>query len=76
MSLFWGRDSNLWTPNGGRHVPWPDLATGDLIASGRKPWRVIEVRPVPVVDWDEQDRRYPSVRQCAGLQAGGEGGRT
>ena len=58
MSLYWGRDSNLWTPNGGRHVAWADLATGDLIALQRKPWRVIEVRPVPVVDWDEHDRTY------------------
>lgn len=58
MTLFWGRDGNLWQPSGGRRVPWADLAVGDLIASRRKLWRVVEVRPVPVADWDEHDRDY------------------
>lgn len=58
MTLFWGRDGNLWTPQGGRCVPWADLAAGDLIMSHRRPWRVLEVRAVPVIDWDEHDRAY------------------
>lgn len=58
VTLFWGRNGDLWMPKGGRHVPWADLARGDLIASDRKPWRVVEVRPVPVADWDEHDREY------------------
>ena len=58
MSLFWGR-SLSWRPQGGRSCDWKDLQRGDLIAlDDRKVWRVIEVRPVPVVDWDADDREY------------------
>ena len=57
MSLFWGRYCG-WEPQGGHRKPWPDLQRGDLIEADRKAWRVIEVRPVPVADWEEQDREY------------------
>jgi hypothetical protein len=57
VSLFWSR-YNTWEPQGGHHKPWKDLERGDLIEADRKAWRVIEVRPVPVVDWDEHDREY------------------
>jgi hypothetical protein len=40
------------------HVPWRDLAAGDLIALQREPWRVLEVRAVPVADWEDCDQRY------------------
>ena len=57
MSLFWSR-YNTWEPQGGHHKPWKDLERGDLIEADRKAGRVIEVRPVPVIDWDEHDREY------------------
>ena len=57
MSLFWGRYSG-WEPQGGHRKPWKDLERGDLIEADRKAWRVVEVRPVPVADWDESDREY------------------
>lgn len=57
MSLFWSR-YNTWEPQGGHSKPWKDLERGDLIEADRRAWRVIEVRPVPVVDWDEHDRDY------------------
>ena len=57
MSLFWGRYGG-WEPQGGHGKPWKDLEPGDLIEAGRAAWRVVEVRPVPVADWEEQDREY------------------
>lgn len=58
MSVFWGGRGDMWEPEGGEHREWRDLKPGDLLASGRKVWRVREVRPVPVADWDEQDSEY------------------
>jgi hypothetical protein len=58
VSLFWSRGLG-WRPQGGRACDWKDLAPGDLIAlDDRKIWRIVEVRPVPVADWDEDDRAY------------------
>ncbi len=58
MSLFWSRYGG-WTPLGGRRCDWKDLQPGDLIAlDDRKIWRITEVRPVPVADWDDDDRAY------------------
>lgn len=57
MSLFWGRGLG-WRPQGGGERDWKDLAPGDLIALDRRVWRVAEVRPVPVADWDDDDRGY------------------
>lgn len=56
MSLFWGRYSG-WEPQGGQCKAWKDLEPGDLIELRRKIWRVAEVRQVPVIDWDEDDRQ-------------------
>lgn len=59
MSLFWSRYGGGWEPQGGRRCEWKDLTAGDLIAlDDHKVWRVVEVRLVPVVDWDEDDRAY------------------
>jgi hypothetical protein len=60
MSTFWGRrgDADMWRPEGGEYREWRDLLPGDLFATYRAVWRVREVRPVPVVDWDEHDREY------------------
>ena len=55
MSLYWGRCSR-WEPQGGHRKEWRDLERGDLIQDDRKLWSVIEVRDVPVIDWDEHDR--------------------
>src|SRR5215813_1642039 len=55
--LYWGR-YNDWEPEGGQRKAWADLERGDLIQADRKLWSVVEVRPVPVIDWDEQDREY------------------
>ena len=55
MSLFWGRNNDCWEPEGGERKEWRDLSPGDLVVNGRKVWRVREVRPVPVIDWDEHD---------------------
>jgi hypothetical protein len=62
VSLFWGRDGNCWEPEGGERREWRDLQPGDLIVFGRKVWRVREVRPVPVADWDEDDVRGHETR--------------
>jgi hypothetical protein len=48
----------MWEPTGGQRKEWRHLQPGDLIVSGRKAWRVHEVRAVPVIDWDEQDGEY------------------
>jgi hypothetical protein len=56
MSLFWGRRGDCWEPEGGERREWRDLLPGDLVVFERKVWRVREVRPVPVVDWDDHDR--------------------
>jgi hypothetical protein len=58
MSTFWGRgfDADLWRPEGGEYREWRGLHPGDLFATYRAVWRVREVRPVPVIDWDEHDR--------------------
>lgn len=59
MSLHWGRNGiRGWEPQGGQQKPWKDLAPGDLIEMDRQAWRVREVRPVPVTDWDEDDREH------------------
>lgn len=60
MSVFWGRegDSDFWRPEGGEYREWRELQPGDLFATYRAVWRVREVRPVPVVDWDDTDREY------------------
>jgi hypothetical protein len=55
MSLFWSRHGT-WEPEGGERREWRYLLPGDLVVFERKVWRVREVRPVPVVDWDEHDR--------------------
>ena len=55
MTLFWSRYGD-WEPQGGEHKAWLKLERGDLIQSDRKLWSVIEVRPVPVIDWDDHDR--------------------
>ena len=57
MSLFWGRYCG-WEPQGGERREWKDLTSGDLIEIDRKVWRIIEVRQVPVIDWDDDDREY------------------
>jgi hypothetical protein len=56
MSLFWGRYGDSWEPEGGERREWRDLQPDDLVVLGRKVWRVREVRPVPVIDWDKDDR--------------------
>lgn len=58
MTLFWGRNGDMWQPQGGERRHWRDLKAGDLIAAERQVWCVREVRPVPVIDWDEHDREY------------------
>lgn len=66
MSVFWGRDNNMWEPQGGECKPWRDLKPGDLLAIQRKIWCVREVRDVPVTDWDEHDERcFASQHGCA-----------
>jgi hypothetical protein len=55
VTLFWNRYGD-WEPEGGQRKPWSELERGDLIQSDRKLWSVVEVRPVPVIDWDERDR--------------------
>lgn len=57
VSLSWNRHIG-WEPQGGQRKPWCDLAPGDLIELRREVWRVLEVRPVPTVDWDEDDREH------------------
>lgn len=57
MSLFWSRH-DTWEPQGGQRKPWRDLQPGDLLALERRIWRVREVHPIPVIDWDEHDREY------------------
>ena len=56
MSLFWGRRGDSWEPEGGERREWRNLQPGDLVVFSRAVWRVREVRPVPVADWDEHDR--------------------
>jgi hypothetical protein len=56
MSLYWGRRGDSWEPEGGERREWRDLQPGDLIVLRREVWAVREVRLVPVIDWDEQDR--------------------
>jgi len=59
VSLYWSRFGGGWEPQGGRKCEWRDLAEGDLIALGdRTVWRVVQVRPAPVADWDEDTREY------------------
>src|ERR1700761_857736 len=54
--LYWGRSGDAdWQPQGGRRVKWADLSRGDLIVIKREMVRVLEVRLVPVADWDEHD---------------------
>lgn len=67
MSLFWGRDGDMWEPEGGERRPWRDLHPGDPLMSRREIWRVREVRPVPVIDWDEHDREGFRTRNRGGL---------
>lgn len=62
MSLFWGRNGDCWEPEGGERRAWRDLQPGDLIVFERKVWRVREARPVPVIDWDEDDVRGHETR--------------
>lgn len=70
MSVFWGRNGDMWEPQGGEHKEWRDLQPGDLIVSGRKVWAVREARLVPVIDWDEADReRYEAERDRAARAA-------
>lgn len=54
----WGHHRSGWEPQGGERREWKDLAAGDLISLWRKVWRIVEVRPVPVADWDEDDQGY------------------
>ena len=62
MSLHWSRSLG-WRPQGGRECDWKDLQPCDLIAlDDRKVWRIIEVRPVPLADWDANDRKYRDSR--------------
>jgi hypothetical protein len=64
MSTFWGSDGDMWEPEGGERREWRDLRDGDLIATYRAVWRVREVRPVPVPDWEDRDReRYEYARR-------------
>lgn len=63
MSLFWGRYCG-WEPQGGHARQWRDLEPGDLIEADRKAWRIVEVRAVPVVDWDDTDREYYERLAC------------
>ena len=56
MSLYWGSYGGTWEPEGGERRDWRDVGPGDLLAFDREVWRVIENRPVPVVDWDDDDR--------------------
>lgn len=67
MSLFWSRYGSGWEPQGGQSKPWRDLEPGDLIEADRKAWRVVEVRDVPVADWEDQDRdHYELLKQQRG----------
>jgi hypothetical protein len=56
MSLFWSDYGDCWEPEGGGRREWRYLLPGDLVVFERKVQRVREVRPVPVIDWDEDDR--------------------
>jgi hypothetical protein len=56
----------MWEPEGGERREWRDLRPGDLIVLQRKVWNVREVRLVPVVDWDDQDREVYSRRHGGG----------
>lgn len=67
MSVFWGRRGDMWEPQGGELKQWRDLQPGDLIVSSRKVWAVREVRPVPVIDWDERDREEYRQRNRPGV---------
>jgi hypothetical protein len=58
MSLYWGSYGSTWTPEGGEHRDWRDVAPGDLVVFDREIWRVIENRPVPVADWDDNHREH------------------
>jgi hypothetical protein len=58
MSLYWGSYGGTWEPEGGERRDWRDVGPGDLLALGREVWRVIESRPVPVIDWGEDDREH------------------
>lgn len=67
MSLFWGRHGDCWEPEGGERREWRDLLPGDLLQNGRQVWRVHEVRPVPVADWEDPDREaYDSWNRRSG----------
>lgn len=64
MGLYWGSYGGTWEPEGGQRRDWRDVKPGDLLALNREVWRVIENRPVPVIDWDDSDReRYEPFRQ-------------
>lgn len=67
MSVFWGRRGDMWEPQGGELKQWRDLQPGDLIVNHRKVWAVREVRPVPVVDWDDRDREEYRARNRPGV---------
>jgi hypothetical protein len=58
MSLYWGSYGGTWEPEGGERRDWRDVKPGDLFAFGRQVWRVIENRPDPVTDWDDDDREH------------------
>lgn len=57
-TLYWGRGGDTWEPEGGQRVKIRDLKPGDMIALERALWRLIEVRDVPVADWDDNDQHY------------------
>ena len=48
----------MWEPEGGERRDWRDVGPGDLLAFDREVWRVTEIRPVPVIDWDDRDREH------------------
>lgn len=67
MNLHWRLGGEYWQPEGGERRHWRDVQAGDLLIIGREVWRVIENRPDPAADWDEEDRRHfePFKRQGA-----------
>jgi hypothetical protein len=63
----------MWEPQGGELREWRDLQPGDLIALRRKVWRVREVHPVPVTDWDEADRERYGLERATARRAAAAG---
>lgn len=50
-----------WRPEG---TQWDaELAVGSILPWRHAAWRVIDIRPIPEVDWDERDRQWMEGRR-------------